>query len=141
MKYSMIIGILILSCTHIYAQESSGTEAYKEVTILEKGVKRKQKVAVGQSVQEAQESKAGKRDATLSEERGIVVMFKHRKRKDVETFAQKYGLKLRKRLLSGYYLFDNLSGDTDENVVANIIENEKDVKTVKLNRRKHNKMR
>ena len=140
MKYTMIIGILFLSCTHIHAEESSGTDVYKEVTILEKGVKRKQKVAVRKSVQEVQESKATKRDATVSEDRGIVVMFKHYRGR-VEGFAQKYGLKLHKRLLSGYYLFDNISGDTDENVVANIIENEKDVKTVKLNRRKHNKMR
>ena len=141
MKYSMILGVLFLSCTHIYADKSFGTKEYKEVTILEKGVKRKQKVLISENIEAVQGTKVARRDAAVSGEQGIVVMFKQHKRKDIEAFAEKYGLKLRKKLLSGYYLFDNLSDDTDEEVVANIIESEKDVQTVKLNRKKHNRMR
>jgi len=142
MKIFLTVGLVfVLGSACVYAEEFTDAKVYKEVTILEKGVKRKQKIAVEPKAQEASDAKATSREASKSKDEGIVVMFKQRKRRDVQAFAQRYGLKLRKRLLSGYYLFDNLSESTDEEVVANIIENEKDVQTVKLNRKKRNKMR
>jgi hypothetical protein len=49
----------------------------------------------------------------------------------VESFASKYGLSFKRKMAIGYYIFDNVSDRSDADVIADIIENEPEVLSVK----------
>ena len=65
---------------------------------------------------------------------GIIVKFNSNKI-DLERFQSTYSLKFIEKLSIGYYIFSNHSTFSDIDLVGNIIEKERDIKTIKVNNR------
>ena len=103
---------------------------YTEVIILDKGIKRKIHIPKDDTLKNKFNSYSAKQ-ATSQE--GIIVSFKKPSQISISEFEIKYGLKLKTKLVIGYYIFQNISKDSDVQIVRNIIENETNVKTVKPN--------
>lgn len=70
-----------------------------------------------------------------------MITFKKSFHVNIAEFEAKYGLKLKKKLVTGYYLFDNISSSDDMEIIGNIIKNEKNIITVKPNWKKQNSPR
>lgn len=116
--------------------KATSDNSYKKSYILEKGVKREVLLpkdgVSGDKVSSMQAKKATSKD-------GIVVQFNNPDRAAITAFEATYGLKLQHKLVSGYYIFDNVSGTPDIQVVESIINNETNVQTVKPNWKMTNK--
>jgi len=72
---------------------------------------------------------------------GIMIAFKDKNLVSISEFEARYGLKYKNKLSIGYYIFDNISSNSDDNIIVSIIKNEKNILTVKPNVRKRNKTR
>jgi hypothetical protein len=101
------------------------------LTILDKGVKRQ--------ISLPEQTTINKQQSTVNE--GIIVAFKNPSQISISEFETKYGLKLKTKMVIGYYIFDNLTSQSDMEIVAEIIANENNVKTVKPNWRLRNTIR
>lgn len=132
-----IIGFILLaflaSSSFTFAQKVK-TEAmqknYTEVIILEKGVKRKINIPKDDKIKNTFSPYSAK-EATSKE--GIIVSFKKPSQVSISEFETKYGLKLKTKLVIGYYIFQNISESSDVQIVGNIIKNETNIQTVKPN--------
>ncbi len=132
-----IIGFILLtflaSSSFAFAQKEKlqNVEAnYTQITILEKGVKRKINIPKDDTLKNKFNPYSAKQ-ATSQD--GIIVSFKDSSLISVNEFEAKYGLKLKTKLVIGYYIFQNISKESDIQIVKNIINNEVNVKTVKPN--------
>jgi len=101
------------------------------LTILDKGVKRQ--------ISLPEQTTINKQQSTGNE--GIIVAFKNPSQISISEFETKYGLKLKTKMVIGYYIFDNLSSQSDMEIIAEIIANESDIKTVKPNWKLRNTIR
>lgn len=108
--------------------------SYKEVTVLDKGVKRKIRIPKDDTQKEKYNLHTSKQ---LSSQKGIIVSFKNPPVSVVD-MEEKYGLKLQKKLLTGYYIFQNVSQYSDIQIVERMMKNETNLKTVKPNWSKRN---
>ncbi len=73
---------------------------------------------------------------------GFIVAFKKGVKVDIDNFAKKYNLKLKKKLIAGYYIFVNKSTLPDVKVMYNIMQENRDIlKTVRPNWGFNNKPR
>ncbi len=106
---------------------------YSEMTVLDKGVKRTIKV---KRTSDTENTLTTKEETPVK--KGVIIAFKKSSNADVFAFETKYGLKLKKRLVTGYYIFQNVSDKGDAEIVSNIIKNEKNIRTVKPNWKKNN---
>ena len=132
-----MIGFILLaflaSSSFIFAQKVKTEDMqknYTEVTILEKGVKRKINIPKDDKIKNTF-SPYSTKEATSQE--GIIVSFKKPSQVSISEFETKYGLKLKTKLVIGYYIFKNISESSDVQIVGDIIKNETNVKTVKPN--------
>ena len=140
-----MIGFTLLVClfgTFSFADKANKkntTAAYTEMIILDKGIKRTIRVP------KTAEQKSSVGTLSMKEEvlskKGIVVAFKKSSKIDISELERKYGLKLKKKLVIGYYIFENVSQKDDAEIVSSIIKNEKNLKTVKPNWKKNNQPR
>jgi len=137
-----IIGFMLLtfllSNSFASSQKSTlqETEAnYTKITILDKGVKRKIYISKDDTLKNKFNPHTAKQ---LSSKDGIIISFKDPIRISMSEFEAKYGLKFKKKLLIGYYIFQNISEYSDVKIVGKIIKNEPNVKTVKPNWKKKN---
>jgi hypothetical protein len=132
---------LVLLVTGIAAESSmDGTvSGYREITILDNGVQRKKYVRLPE-IRNSKLSMSSVENNTSKNisKRGIVVVFKKGKKADLEHFASTYGLKLKKKLVTGYYIFENISDEDDTVILARILKEEKGIVTLKPNWKKHN---
>jgi len=72
----------------------------------------------------------------------IILAFKKDKKVDIKSFEKKYNLKLKKHLLSGYYIFINNSNLSDIELIYKISkENSNIIKTIRPNWGFNNKPR
>jgi hypothetical protein len=71
----------------------------------------------------------------------VIVSFLDTKILSISEFETKYGLKLKEKLVIGYYIFENVSDRSDTEIMSAIIKNETNVKTVKPNWEKKNQPR
>jgi|GEM_PF-1523521 len=111
---------------------------YTEVTILDKGVKRTIHIPKESNLT----SKISTYDITKSgSKEGVIVSFGDTSTLSINEFETKYGLKLKEKLVIGYYIFKNISDKSDTEIINEIIENESDVRTVKPNWKKKNQPR
>jgi hypothetical protein len=141
MKNSMVGFTLLVFLTNnhfLYADKTikKTTTNYSEMVILDKGVKRTVRVKKTENKNPTLHTTSMKKE--VSDNKGIIIAFKKASHVDIKTLEEKYGLKLKKRLLTGYYIFNNLSDKSDDKVTQNIIQNEKGLKTVKPNWEKQN---
>jgi hypothetical protein len=113
-------------------------ENYIQIIILDKGVKRKIYIPKDDTLKNKFNPHTAKQ---LSTKDGIIISFKDPVQIPMSEFEAKYGLKLQKKLLIGYYIFQNISGYSDIQIVGKIIKNEPNVKTVKPNWKKKNSPR
>lgn len=111
---------------------------YKYITILDKGVKRK--IPIYEDAVSSKNSISFEAKQTNSQ-KGIIVSFKYPSEVSVNGFADKYGLKFKKKLATGYYIFSNMSQKSDIEIVESIIIHETYFKTVKPNWNKRNTVR
>jgi len=65
---------------------------------------------------------------------GIIVKFSSNKI-DLDRFQSTYQVEFVERLSIGYYIFNNNSSLSDIDLVEEILENEKDIETIKPNQR------
>lgn len=65
---------------------------------------------------------------------GIIVKFNSNK-VDLDRFQSTYQVEFVERLSIGYYIFNNNSSLSDIDLVGEILENEKDIETIKPNQR------
>ena len=105
------------------------------MTVLEKGVKRK---VIGQGNSSHNKQRKSK---TSNTKNGVLVAFKNTSLLSVSEFEARYGLKLKSKMAIGYYVFENRSSKGDAQIIADIIANESNVKTVKPNWKLRNKIR
>jgi len=102
------------------------TLSYAEViTVIDNGVERK--IEVNASV---------KQKARMVNGQGsdIIVAFKKGVKVDIASFEKKYNIKLKKRLIAGYYTFSNDSNLTDLKLISKIVQGSKSIiKTVRPN--------
>ncbi len=130
--------IFLLSNSFASSQKSTLQETevnYTKITILDKGVKRKIYIPKDDTLKNKFNPHTAKR---LSSKDGIIISFKDPIRISISGFEAKYGLKFKKKLLIGYYIFQNISEYSDVKIVEKIIKNEPNVKTVKPNWKKKN---
>jgi len=100
----------------------------KIVTIVDNGVKRKIFLPDSKNFQARVVGK------TSANQPGIIVAFKKGSTVDVKAFESKYNLKLKKKLVAGYYIFNNFSTLTDIKLVNKIANESKDIiKTIRPN--------
>jgi len=108
----------------------------KIVTIVDNGVKRKIFLPDSKNFQARVVGK------TSANQPGIIVAFKKGSTVDVKAFESKYNLKLKKKLVAGYYIFNNFSTLTDIKLVNKIANESKDIiKTIRPNWGFNNKAR
>jgi len=111
---------------------------YSEVMILDKGVKRIILIPKESNLT----SKMSTYDVTKTESKeGVIVSFIDTTILSISGFETNYGLKLKEKLVIGYYIFENVSEKSDTEIISEIINNEKNVKTVKPNWKKKNQPR
>ena len=67
------------------------------------------------------------------EKKGLVIKFNDAASIDIAAFEAKYSIQFKRKLSTGYYIFDNFSSTDDNTLVEEIIANETGVKTVKVN--------
>ena len=132
-----IIGFILLaflaSSSFAFAQKVKTEEMqknYTEVIILEKGVKRKINIPKDDKIKNTLSPYSAK-EARSQE--GIIVSFKKTSNVSISEFETKYGLKLKTKLVIGYYIFQNISEHSDVQIVEEIIKNETNIETVKPN--------
>lgn len=135
--------LIITSYSHAQSKKTDPAERTKTaqtLTILEKGVKRTIKIQLnGEDVVKGSDPSI--RRVSSESKEGIIVSFKNKGKVSIEDFEEKYGLKLRKKMLIGYYLFDNLSDSNDMQLIDQIIAHEPNVHTLKPNWKKQNQPR
>jgi len=112
---------------------------YKEVMILDKGVKRTLYIETSESNQSTGKNKSTtySSKANISTD-GIILRMKKNSLLNIADFEIQYGLKFKEKLSIGYYIFENVSGKSDVEVVRAILENEKNIDSVKPNWPKKN---
>jgi len=129
----MVLSAMILNAADMIKTEAETLPGYRSVTILDKGVKRKRYVS---------EKSRGMSTRSAVSQKGLIVSFKKGTDIDIDHFASTYGLKLKVKLPTGYYVFENISGEDDGVIGERIIRNEKSkVSTVKPNWKKSNGLR
>jgi hypothetical protein len=116
---------------------------YTEVIILDKGIKRTLYIQKeNNNTQESSKNKMGIYSTKMQESKnGLIISFTDPSKINIDEFEIQYGLKLKKKLNIGYYIFENVSENSDMQIVSTIISNEKSVKTVKPNWKKKNQPR
>lgn len=83
---------------------------YIQVTVLEKGVKRKINIPENDAFKNRFNTHSAKQ---LDSKEGIVLSFKDQTQVSVDEFESKYGIKLERKLVIGYYIFKNMSEYSD----------------------------
>jgi len=99
----------------------------KYATILQDGVKRRVVVSNTNGL------KIVSKSAKDSSKDGVIVEFNDSSAVNIAAFEAKYGLKFKKKLVIGYYIFLNKSSKTDLEIVDDIMKNESNIKTLKPN--------
>ena len=143
MKNKMIgltLLVFLMSGSLVFADKTKSTEGYREMLILDKGVKRTLKIKETEDKTPSVNTLGTEKEVSSAKttKEGVIIAFKHASHADIAAFETKYGLKLKKKLVTGYYIFNNPSEKDDAEVIQNIITNEKNVKTVKPNWKKQN---
>ena len=108
----------------------------KLVTIIDNGVKRVIELPDKSNLNKAIALSVDKKN------KEIILAFKKGAKADIKSFEKKYNLKLKKHMLSGYYIFINNSNLSDIELIYKISkENSNIIKTIRPNWGFNNKPR
>ena len=103
----------------------------KVITIIDNGVERE--IFVLDNIQK-KTLKARMTGVNNTSTSGITIAFKKGTKINIKEFEKKYNLTLKKKLVIGYYIFQNRSSLTDIKLILKIAqENRKIIKTVRPN--------
>jgi len=133
MKKSMIalfVLIFVFSNGCAFAEKKLAKDTqinYEQVTILDKGVKRTINMEIDSAIKNGYSTKQ------VIKKNGILVNFKNITDVTIADFEKKYGLRLKEKMIIGYYIFDNISKYSDVEIIQNIIADETNIKSVKPN--------
>lgn len=138
----LFLAVNLVSTAHLFAQSNQtdpkrAATASQSFTILDKGVKRIQHIQITKSLT-VSTSDPSIRTVSPNIKKGIIIGFKENSSVSLDAFEEKYGLKLKKKMRIGYYLFENVSEANDMEIITRIIAEEDSVKTVKPNWKKQN---
>jgi hypothetical protein len=120
----LFLGVASSACFSETIKQPS--QIQQEITILDKGIKRRLIVPSSQISAKSTVSQ-------LQTQEGVVVQFKDNSLISIQEFEATYDLRLRTTLLETYYVFDNLSKLSDVQLVGKIIAGETNLLTVKPN--------
>ena len=144
---AVVLG-LFMNHSAAFAKKAEQKEIHKNYTkvmVLDKGVKRTlylQNEEENNTIQEHKINKIGIYSTKMQASKdGLIIRFKDPSKINVDEFEIKYGLKFKEKLVIGYYVFENVSQNSDIQIVSTIISNEKNVNTVKPNWKKKNQPR
>ena len=102
----------------------------QNLTIIDNGVKR----VISMPTQKVPAFQARAVGSVKRDGPGFIIAFKKGANVDIKAFMKKYNLKLKKRLVIGYYIFVNQSTLPDVKVMYKIMqENKKIIKTIRPN--------
>ena len=97
------------------------------VTVIDNGVERK--IYLPEPKSKVHARMIGKKSPNSP---GIIIAFK--KKVDIDKFAKKYNLKLKRKVINKYYIFANMSTLPDVKLIAKIAkENNTTIKTIRPN--------
>lgn len=105
--------------------------AMQKVMVMDKGIKRFVYIPKTENNQSSEKYTYSYSEPQLK--KGMIVKFKKHSKTSIDVFESKYGLKLKHKMRSGYYIFENVSENTDAEILNRIIADEKSVETVKPN--------
>lgn len=131
---ALLFGSSILMAHKPSAEEISSK--HTKVIIMDKGVKRT--VFIPRDDALKIRTSPMKAEQAMSKD-GIIVKFKDASKVSVTAFEAKYNVKLKQKLASGYYIFENSSKLSDLQIVQEVIKNEINVLTVRPNWQMGNK--
>ena len=137
-NFTYITLVLLLGSSVLLAQKPSSKEIennYIKVIIMDKGVKRTVLIPKDDIVKNKMNPM--KAEQATSKD-GVIVSFKDPSKTSISDFEAKYNIKLKHKLVVGYYIFTNASKFTDAQIVEEIIKNEINIETVKPNWRMTN---
>jgi len=127
----IIFGLLTNGCIASPKKYVDQKSKSTKITILQNGVKR-----------DIYLSNSGtKKLSTGIKKEGVIIKFIDDKKTDIKSLEETYGLKLKEKLVIGYYIFDNVSQKSDSDLVSSIISNETNIKTIKPNWKMQNQTR
>ena len=131
---NMMVLLLLLSsgCSAASKQEiiKQNENKYYTIVILENGVIRKKNILKDKNAKSGFNAYSADH---LDSKEGIIIKFKNSSKVSINEFEIKYSLKLKEKLVIGYYIFSNESSSSDIEIVSQIINNESNIKTVKPN--------
>ena len=107
---------------------------YKEVTVLDKGIKRTLFIEGETSVETSKKNQLSVYNTKAKDvKKGLLLRMKKGTTLNIIKFETTYGLKFKEKLTIGYYVFKNISEKSDMEIVNLILTNEKNIDTVKPN--------
>jgi len=127
--------LLLTSSQMAFSKKIDIQKNYIKVMVLDKGVKRFILIQKEDSQQNKMSTYSTKQ---LDSKEGVIIAFKNPSEVQIHEFETKYGLKLKEKLIIGYYIFQNISDVSDTQIIADIIKNETNIKTIKPNWKKRN---
>ena len=131
---NMMVLLLLLSsgCSAASKQEiiKQNENKYYTIVILENGVIRKKNILKDKNTKSGFNAYSADH---LDSQDGIIVKFENSSKVSINEFEIKYSIKLKEKLVIGYYIFSNESSNSDIEIVSKIINNESNIKTVKPN--------
>jgi hypothetical protein len=129
-----VLLLLLTGSSALLAESLSG-----KITIMDKGVKRI--IPIPQTESDRNQSSNTHTETATALKEGVIVKFKTNTPVNIKAFEQNYGLKLKRKLRTGYYIFTNPSDSSDVAVLNHIMQSDKTVETVKPNWRLQNQIR
>jgi len=136
---TLLTGMFLVGTSFAHADKKldKANKANAEMmTIIDKGVKRTVPVNALEKKDSLQKS-----TSKTKHQKGLLVRFSKGAEVNIEDFEKKYDLKLKQKMQIGYYIFKNKSKESDLTVMNRIIENEKDIDSIKPNWKKNNSPR
>ena len=135
--FTVLIFFLSNGCAFAQKEPAEASQTgYQKIIILDKGVRRVMMIQT-----EGPAKKNTYSAENLRAKSGILVSFNNVSDVSIGDFEKKYGLKLKEKMIIGYYIFDNVSKYSDVEILERIINDETNIKSVKPNWKKLNTVR
>ena len=140
-RSTLFIALMVIFASTAFAQSkktetTDAEENYRTFTVLDKGVKRTMLIPKESRFEGKMSPYSAKQ---ISAQEGILIQFTDPETVDMEAFEEKYQLKLKSKMVIGYYIFQNRSKLSDIALIEKILKEEKGIKTLKPNWKKRNR--
>ena len=133
---SLMVLLNTIGCASQKSLSATNKVETEEVTVLDKGVKRTIHIPKVNTTKNAVYSAK-----QLSANNGILVSFKKVDANTISDFETKYQVKLKTKMAIGYYIFENVSKDSDVALIADVMKDTSNIQSLKPNWKMHNTIR